>query len=185
VFAAAAVLDAIKAGQLSHIFLVGGCDAPEPSRKYYTDVVKGLPQDTMVLTLGCGKYRFYDQDLGTLANGLPRLLDMGQVRAAIASRFVAVAFCGRHWSVYVWVQMCFIMCLAVAASSGLKASGAAVALLQSVRHRMLPVVTNQRGYTICVRLHGCVLTCPSAAAAACSAMTPTQRWWLPLSWLRH
>jgi hydroxylamine reductase len=78
--AAAAVLDAIKAGQLSHIFLVGGCDAPEPSRKYYTDVVKGLPQDTMVLTLGCGKYRFYDQDLGTLANGLPRLLDMGQVR---------------------------------------------------------------------------------------------------------
>lgn len=75
------MLDAIKAGQLSHIFLVGGCDAPEPSRKYYTDVVKGLPEDTMVLTLGCGKYRFYDQDLGTLANGLPRLLDMGQVRA--------------------------------------------------------------------------------------------------------
>lgn len=66
-----------QAGQLSHIFLVGGCDAPESSRKYYTEVVKGLPQDTMVLTLGCGKYRFYDQDLGTLANGLPRLLDMG------------------------------------------------------------------------------------------------------------
>jgi hydroxylamine reductase len=79
--AAAAVLDAIKAGQLSHIFLVGGCDAAEPSRKYYTDVVKGLPDDTMVLTLGCGKYRFYDQELGTLPNGLPRLLDMGQVRS--------------------------------------------------------------------------------------------------------
>lgn len=53
----AAVLDAIQEGQLSHIFLIGGCDAPEPSRKYYTEVVKGLPQDTMVLTLGCGKYR--------------------------------------------------------------------------------------------------------------------------------
>jgi hydroxylamine reductase len=44
----AAVLDAIQAGQLRHIFLVGGCDAAEPSRRYYTDVVKGLPQDTMV-----------------------------------------------------------------------------------------------------------------------------------------
>jgi hypothetical protein len=58
----------------------GGCDAPEPSRKYYTEVAAALPKDTMVLTLGCGKYRFYDQDFGTLPNGLPRLLDMGQVR---------------------------------------------------------------------------------------------------------
>ncbi|KAF6257770.1 Prismane-like protein [Scenedesmus sp. NREL 46B-D3] len=87
--AAAAVLDAIKAGELSHIFLIGGCDAPEPSRRYYTDVVKGLPQDTMVLTLGCGKYRFYDQELGTLANGLPRLLDMGQCNDAYSALVVA------------------------------------------------------------------------------------------------
>jgi hydroxylamine reductase len=87
--AAAAVLDAIQEGQLSHIFLIGGCDAPEPSRKYYTEVVKGLPQDTMVLTLGCGKYRFYDQDLGTLANGLPRLLDMGQCNDAYSALVVA------------------------------------------------------------------------------------------------
>lgn len=49
-------------------------------RRYYTEVVNGLPHDTLVLTLGCGKYRFYDSDLGTLPNGLPRLLDMGQVR---------------------------------------------------------------------------------------------------------
>lgn len=53
--AAGLVLDAIKAGELSHIFLVGGCDAPEPSRKYYTEVVRGLPKDTAVLTLGCAK----------------------------------------------------------------------------------------------------------------------------------
>jgi hydroxylamine reductase len=58
------VLEAVQAGELSHIFLIGGCDAPEPSHKYYTEVVAGLPQGTMVLTLGCGKYRFYDQDLG-------------------------------------------------------------------------------------------------------------------------
>eukprot|EP00879_Flechtneria_rotunda_P027252 GHRR01029177.1.p1 GENE.GHRR01029177.1~~GHRR01029177.1.p1 ORF type:complete len:106 (-),score=17.23 GHRR01029177.1:240-557(-) len=76
----AAILDAIEAGQLKHNFLIGGCDAAEPSRRYYNEMVKGLPQDTMVLTLNCGKYRFYDQDLGQLPNGLPRLLDMGQVR---------------------------------------------------------------------------------------------------------
>jgi len=86
---AAAVLDAIHEGQLSHIFLIGGCDAPEPSRKYYTEVVKSLPQDTMVLTLGCGKYRFYDQDLGTLPNGLPRMLDMGQCNDAYSALVVA------------------------------------------------------------------------------------------------
>lgn len=86
---AAAVLDAIQEGQLSHIFLIGGCDAPEPSRKYYTEVVKGLPQDTMVLTLGCGKYRFYDQELGTLPNGLPRMLDMGQCNDAYSALVVA------------------------------------------------------------------------------------------------
>ncbi|KAI8475555.1 MAG: hybrid-cluster protein [Monoraphidium minutum] len=87
--AAGLVLDAIKAGDLSHIFLVGGCDAPEPSRKYYTEVVRNLPRDTMVLTLGCGKYRFYDQDLGTLPNGLPRLLDMGQCNDAYSALVVA------------------------------------------------------------------------------------------------
>jgi hydroxylamine reductase len=142
--AAGLVLDAMKAGELKHIFLVGGCDAPEPSRKvrcgrrlagvgisaggpvglhvclvpvklevvwsaahlekhpvaaghpnhhpnpqYYTEVVKGLPQDTMVLTLGCGKYRFYDQDLGTLPSGLPRLLDMGQCNDAYSAIVVA------------------------------------------------------------------------------------------------
>jgi hydroxylamine reductase (hybrid-cluster protein) len=51
----------LQAGDLRHIFLVGGCDAPEPSRKYYTEVARGLPPDTILLTLGCGKYRFYDQ----------------------------------------------------------------------------------------------------------------------------
>jgi hydroxylamine reductase len=58
---------------------IGGCDNFESARNYYTQVAENLPQDTMVLTLGCGKYRFYDHDFGTLANGLPRLLDMGQV----------------------------------------------------------------------------------------------------------
>jgi hydroxylamine reductase (hybrid-cluster protein) len=106
--AAAAVLDAIQEGQLSHIFLIGGCDAPEPSRKYYTEVVKGLPQDTMVLTLGCGKYRFYDQDLGTLANGLPRLLDMGQCNDAYSALVVATVSGRDCWCGSRWWQLCFV-----------------------------------------------------------------------------
>ena len=87
--AAGLVVDAVKAGELSHIFLVGGCDAPEPSRKYYGDVVRGLPEDTVVLTLGCGKYRFIDAELGTLPNGLPRLMDMGQCNDAYSALVVA------------------------------------------------------------------------------------------------
>lgn len=89
--AAGMVVDAIKAGELSHIFVIGGCDGPEPSRKYYTEVVKALPQDTMVLTLGCGKFRFYDQELGALPNGLPRLLDLGQCNNAQDAIIVATA----------------------------------------------------------------------------------------------
>ena len=68
------VLAALKDGSLKHIYLIGGCDAPEPSRKSYTEVAEGLPQDSMILT----KFRFIDHDFGALPNGLPRLLDMGQ-----------------------------------------------------------------------------------------------------------
>lgn len=88
--AAGAVLDAIKAGQLRHIFLIGGCDAPEPSRKYYTQVATNLPQDTMLLTLGCGKFRFNAHDFGTLpGTQLPRLLDMGQCNDSYGALLVA------------------------------------------------------------------------------------------------
>jgi hydroxylamine reductase (hybrid-cluster protein) len=75
------VVDAVKTGKLEHIFLIGGCDGSEPQRKYYANLAKAMPTNTMVLTLGCGKYRIFDQDFGTLpGTGLPRLLDMGQVR---------------------------------------------------------------------------------------------------------
>jgi hydroxylamine reductase len=83
------VLEAIAAKQLSHIFVIGGCDNFEKERKYYTEVAKGLPSDTMVLTMGCGKYRFYDHDFGHLANGLPRLLDMGQCNDSYSALVVA------------------------------------------------------------------------------------------------
>lgn len=84
------VVDAVKAGQISHFFLVGGCDGAKPGRNYYTDFVKATPEDSVVLTLACGKFRFNDLDLGTVA-GLPRILDMGQCNDAYSAIRVAVA----------------------------------------------------------------------------------------------
>jgi hydroxylamine reductase len=70
--------------------LVGGCDGAKPGRNYYTEFVEKTPKDTIVLTLACGKFRFFDKDLGTLG-GLPRLLDVGQCNDAYSAIKVAVA----------------------------------------------------------------------------------------------
>jgi hydroxylamine reductase len=86
------VVDAIKGGKLEHIFVIGGCDGSEPQRKYYDKLARLMPQNTMVLTLGCGKYRIFDQDFGNLpGTGLPRLLDMGQCNDAYSALVVATA----------------------------------------------------------------------------------------------
>lgn len=87
---AGTVVDAINAGALKHIFLVGGCDGMRSSRSYFTEFVKQTPADTAVLTLACGKYRFNDLDLGTIG-GLPRIMDMGQCNDAYSAIKVAVA----------------------------------------------------------------------------------------------
>ncbi|KAG1660707.1 hypothetical protein FOA52_014327 [Chlamydomonas sp. UWO 241] len=87
---AGAVVDAVKTERLSHIFLVGGCDGHEPQRDYYSKLGEQLPKDTMLLTLGCGKFRIYDQEFGTLGDtGLPRLMDMGQCNDAYSALVVA------------------------------------------------------------------------------------------------
>ncbi len=88
--AAPAVLDAVKSGALRHIFLVGGCDGAKPGRNYYTEFVEKSPKDTLILTLACGKFRFFDKDLGTLGP-FPRLLDVGQCNDAYAAVQVALA----------------------------------------------------------------------------------------------
>ena len=88
--AAPKVLEAVAQGELRHIFLVGGCDGAKPGRNYYTEFVEKTPQDTLVLTLACGKFRFFDKDLGKLGD-LPRLLDMGQCNDAYAAVQVALA----------------------------------------------------------------------------------------------
>ena len=84
------VIEAVKAGEIKRFLLVGGCDGARAGRNYYTELVKNTPADTVILTLACGKYRFNDLDLGTVA-GLPRILDMGQCNDAYSAIKVAVA----------------------------------------------------------------------------------------------
>jgi hydroxylamine reductase len=87
---AGAVIDAIKSGAVRHIFLVGGCDGAKQGRNYFTEFVRLSPPDTLILTLGCGKYRFNDLDLGEIG-GLPRILDMGQCNDSYSAIKVALA----------------------------------------------------------------------------------------------
>ena len=86
--AAPAILDAIKAGSLTHFFLIGGCDGAEPGRNYYSEYAQNAPETSFILTLGCGKFRIMGHDYGTLL-GLPRLLDMGQCNNAYGAIKVA------------------------------------------------------------------------------------------------
>lgn len=89
---APAVIDAVKSGALRRFFLIGGCDGARSGRSYYTDFAEKLPQDCVILTLACGKYRFIkqQQSFGTLG-GLPRLMDMGQCNDAYSALKVAQA----------------------------------------------------------------------------------------------
>jgi len=87
---APAIIDAVKGGAIKHFFLVGGCDGAKPGRNYYTEFVKQTPQDTIVLTLACGKYRINDLDIGTIGS-FPRILDMGQCNDAYGAIQVALA----------------------------------------------------------------------------------------------
>ncbi len=84
------VIEAVKQGKIRHFFLVGGCDGAKPGRSYYTEFVEQVPDDCVVLTLACGKFRFFDQDLGEIA-GLPRLMDVGQCNDAYSAIQIAIA----------------------------------------------------------------------------------------------
>lgn len=84
-----AILDAVKSGAVKHVFLVGGCDGIKEERRYYTEIVEKIPQDCLILTLGCGKYKFFDKDLGNIGP-FPRLLDVGQCNDAYAAVVLAL-----------------------------------------------------------------------------------------------
>ena len=84
------VIEAVKGKQIRHFFLVAGCDGAKPGRNYYTEFVEKVPKDCVVLTLACGKFRFFDKDLGDIG-GIPRLLDVGQCNDAYSAIQIAVA----------------------------------------------------------------------------------------------
>ncbi|MBK4731216.1 hydroxylamine reductase [Oxynema sp. CENA135] len=83
------VVEAVKQGKIRHFFLVGGCDGAKPTRNYYTELVEKVPSDCVVLTLACGKFRFFDKDLGEIG-GIPRLMDVGQCNDAYSALQIAL-----------------------------------------------------------------------------------------------
>ncbi|MDD2462955.1 MAG: hydroxylamine reductase [Desulfobulbus sp.] len=84
------VIEAVKSKAIRHFFLVGGCDGAKPGRDYFTKFVEQVPNDCVVLTLACGKFRFFDKNLGDIG-GIPRLLDVGQCNDAYSAIQIAVA----------------------------------------------------------------------------------------------
>lgn len=83
------VVNAVKEGKIRHFFLVGGCDGAKPDRNYYTEFVEKVPEDCVVLTLACGKFRFFDKNLGNIGE-LPRLMDVGQCNDAYSAIQIAL-----------------------------------------------------------------------------------------------
>ncbi|WFO53495.1 hydroxylamine reductase [Aeromonas veronii] len=88
--AAPAVIEKVKAGEIGHFFLVGGCDGDKAERAYFTEFAKAAPRDSLLLTLGCGKYKFNKLDFGDIG-GIPRLLDVGQCNDAYSAIQLALA----------------------------------------------------------------------------------------------
>jgi len=87
------VIDAVKSGAVRHFFLIGGCDGARPGRDYYAELAENVPQDCIILTLACGKFRFNKKQFGTIG-GLPRLLDIGQCNDAYSAIQIAMALAG-------------------------------------------------------------------------------------------
>ena len=84
------VIAGVKQGAIRHFFLIGGCDGAKPGRNYFTELAQKVPQDCVILTLACGKYRFNKLDFGSI-DGIPRLLDVGQCNDAYSAIQIAVA----------------------------------------------------------------------------------------------
>jgi hydroxylamine reductase len=87
------VIDLVKQGKIRHFYLIGGCDGAKAGRNYYTEFAEQVPNDCVILTLACGKYRFNKLDFGTI-DGIPRLLDVGQCNDAYSAVQIAVALAG-------------------------------------------------------------------------------------------
>jgi hydroxylamine reductase len=84
------VIEAVKSGAIKRFLLIGGCDGAAPGRNYYTDVADHAPDDTVLMTLGCNKYRFNTHEFGEIG-GIPRLLDVGQCNDSYSAIQIALA----------------------------------------------------------------------------------------------
>jgi hydroxylamine reductase len=84
------IVEAVQGGEIKRFYVIGGCDGAEAGRNYYTQLAESTPEESVILTLGCGKYRIRNHDYGTVA-GIPRLLDMGQCNDAFGAVQVALA----------------------------------------------------------------------------------------------
>ncbi|MBN2587112.1 MAG: hydroxylamine reductase [Candidatus Fermentibacteraceae bacterium] len=87
------VIDAVNSGSIRHFFLVGGCDGAKPGRNYFTELAQKVPEDCVILTLACGKFRFNKLEFGDIG-GIPRLLDIGQCNDAYSAISIASALAG-------------------------------------------------------------------------------------------
>lgn len=83
------VVDAVKSGAIKKFFVMGGCDGRMKSRSYYTEFAEKLPQDTVILTAGCAKYRYNKLNLGDIG-GIPRVLDAGQCNDSYSLAVIAL-----------------------------------------------------------------------------------------------
>jgi hydroxylamine reductase len=84
------VIESVKRGEIRHFFFVGGCDGANPTRNYYSEFVEKVPKDCIVLTLACGKFRFFDQELGHIG-GILQLMDVGQCNDTYSAVQIALA----------------------------------------------------------------------------------------------
>jgi hydroxylamine reductase len=83
------VVEAVKSGAIKRFIVMAGCDGRQKSRGYFTEVAENLPQDTVILTAGCAKYRYNKLDLGDIG-GIPRVLDAGQCNDSYSLAVIAL-----------------------------------------------------------------------------------------------
>ncbi len=86
------IIDAVKEGKIKRFFVIAGCDAPGKGGEYYRELATSLPQETVILTTSCGKFRFNDVDYGVVpGTEIPRYIDLGQCNNSISTVKIAAA----------------------------------------------------------------------------------------------
>ncbi|KUO48844.1 MAG: hydroxylamine reductase [Desulfitibacter sp. BRH_c19] len=84
------IIDAVKAGKIKRFFVIAGCDKPGKGGDYYRELALSVPEDCVIITTSCGKFRFNDHDFGTI-DGIPRYIDLGQCNNSGSAVKIAVA----------------------------------------------------------------------------------------------